>query len=268
MKNIKLLIFTLLTVIIIPNAHGVTMPVKGGTNCGGGEWMDVTTGLVGCEAYYKARYASTLETFNYIFPAKYSYSPRSQFLNGEQYNITIETHNQNGDNVGGARLSVIECDTGYVLKSLNCIKEITNTGCSADLNGNPCSASSGNKFQIEKDYISKTLSFIRYYNSLSSQYTNMGAQWTHNYSAHLKFDLAKGIVGSYQGHRSLAIFKKVSNEWVDDSGTNLHLQENGNLWELQKNNDTIEMYNQDGQLVSYQLRNGVVYQLEYIVEPE
>ena len=94
--------------------------------------------------------------------------------------------------------------------------------------GNPINIGNGNKYQKEKDFVTRSifpLSFVRHYNSLADENTSMGAHWRTNY------------------HRSITKFKEKKGKkapWVAE--VNRH---NGKTYQFRQSADGLWMGDPD-----------------------
>ncbi|MCW8932841.1 MAG: DUF6531 domain-containing protein, partial [Gammaproteobacteria bacterium] len=120
-------------------------------------------------------------------------------------------------------------------------------------NGNPCDASTGNKFQIETDYTSTTLNFIRYYNSINQSASVLGNQWSHQYLTSLSINHAMQLK-RHDG--KILTFSYVAGSWKSDADITETLTQLGSNWEYKTNNDSIQSYNNIGQLLTETTRDG------------
>ncbi|MCW8929463.1 MAG: DUF6531 domain-containing protein [Gammaproteobacteria bacterium] len=126
--------------------------------------------------------------------------------------------------------------------------------------GNPCDASTGNKFQTETDYNSNTLNFIRYYNSLFENQSVLGKQWTHNL---LSFLTINNTIEAHRSNGKVLEFNNETGSWVSDADITDTLTPVGSHWEYKTNNDSIETYNENGQLLTEKTRDGKITTYTY-----
>ncbi len=137
--------------------------------------------------------------------------------------------------------------------------------------GNPCNASTGNKFQVEVDYQSNSLGFIRYYNSFTDSQSTLGNQWRHSYHGSLTID---DRIKVNRPDGKILEYKNLSDVWTPDADIKDTLTSVNTNWEYKTTDHTIETYNSDGQLLKietidrritqYHYNNG---QLELITDP-
>lgn len=151
------------------------------------------------------------------------------------------------------------CPTGYEkdLSTLLCVAPTVQKTLGKPnpqtCDGNPCDASTGNKFQTEFDYSSASLSFVRYYNSFFESQSILGKQWIHQYLASLT--IAETIKVNRQDGKVLEFINE-GNNWKSGADITETLTQVGTLWEFKTNNDAIETYNGAGQLLSIETRDG------------
>lgn len=132
--------------------------------------------------------------------------------------------------------------------------------CNNSTDGNPCDASTGNKFQTESDYQSNTLNFVRYYNSLHNVQSILGKQWTHHYLASIS--IGETIqVNRYDG--KVLEFTNASGNWTSDADISETLTQVSSYWEFKTANDAIELYNNAGQLIKITTRDEKVTTYAY-----
>ena len=130
--------------------------------------------------------------------------------------------------------------------------------------GNPIVVATGNKFQTEVDYQSQRpfgLSFTRVYNSTAySVDTGIGTKWRHGYARRVAATGTNTLV--YRSNGQAFVFNYDGNEWIGDvdiSDTLVEvLDDAGNRtgWHYTDNNDTVESYNNAGQLIKLTNRTG------------
>jgi YD repeat-containing protein len=139
--------------------------------------------------------------------------------------------------------------------------------------GNPINASSGNKFQRERDFIgvgSVDLRFERIYNShWSAQSGSVGAHWRSNFDRSLLINGNVPVVRAYRPNGQLVVFKKINSEWRAEAEiTSVLRQLNTSAvphatWSLTADNDDIEYYDRIGRLIQISARGGQFQRLEY-----
>jgi hypothetical protein len=64
-------------------------------------------------------------------------------------------------------------------------------GCEKPMEGNPCNVATGNKYEVETDFVGTgpfPLIFERHYNSSNGvELAQLGGQWRHTYDRHIRF---------------------------------------------------------------------------------
>ncbi len=140
-------------------------------------------------------------------------------------------------------------------------------GC---IEGNPINAATGNKFEVETDFIGAPqtgLALTRYYNSLGMNAGVFGLGWTSTW--HRGLTVSGGAVTSTRadGHQE-TFTKNASGAWVPDpdvTDTLSPVPATGTQtgWKLTTAADTAEYYTLSGQLISLVTRAGLVTTLAY-----
>lgn len=156
--------------------------------------------------------------------------------------------------------------------------------CPADLAedhyGNPVSPLTGNKFQVETDFVGQgpfPLELRRYYNSLTAYSTssipvvpkdNLGNAWRHTYSRSLAFVEGTETSNVYilRETGKTLFFEGSAGSWqVTDSRPEQLSQETGGdsfVWKLRLPGGTLETYDDTGRLVDIE-RSGLHQTLAY-----
>jgi YD repeat-containing protein len=169
------------------------------------------------------------------------------------------------------------------------------TGCTADALGNPCSITTGNKFQVETDWSQPNglLSVKRTYNSLYAQEVikpSTSQPWTHNYSLHLniwRYDDEGQLTNALDGNQlSGLVWGSISrpdgkNTYISrlyndstiagntgwfigrDQSAKLIRNMDGTWSYLQLKSGTEEIYNTAGRLIKIKYRGGQFVTLTY-----
>jgi len=130
--------------------------------------------------------------------------------------------------------------------------------------GNPVDASTGDKFQMETDYVSPTLNLTRYYHSaILESFHSLGVGWTHNYAARLWITngLPRGLDRPNGYHDPLLSISSTS--YISQSGTSIHVQQSGSNWIAYLGDGSEEVYNSAGLLVQLIAPNGQTTALNY-----
>ncbi|MBA2484438.1 MAG: RHS repeat protein, partial [Nitrosomonas sp.] len=133
--------------------------------------------------------------------------------------------------------------------------------------GNPIHAGTGNKYAMESDYISSSLSFIRHYNSQQNKLDrNAGTQWRNTYSRQLKFSQSDTLFAAFAERQdgSTLFFTLENDLWIGDEDISAQLFElpDGN-WQLITSDDATEYYDIDGKLLAIINRDGRTKTLTY-----
>lgn len=139
-------------------------------------------------------------------------------------------------------------------------KKVLGQICGENSVANPCDASSGNKFQTEVDYQSDNFSFIRYYNSLFYTESALGKQWTHDYLASLTIN---NTINVRRSDGKVLAFHEEAGSWVSDADITETLTPAGSNWEYKTSNDTVETYNNIGQLLTVTTRDNKITTYSY-----
>ena len=136
---------------------------------------------------------------------------------------------------------------------------------------NPINITTGNKHQIETDYVDAALSgltFKRIYNSLSvysdstSAYSDdnyMGIYWRHNYSQQFNIQGSEVVVSRSNGRK--LTFTEQGSEFVSDADITTSLNKTYTAsvhdgWEYHPSSTVTETYNLNGQLTAIQKADG------------
>jgi len=151
-------------------------------------------------------------------------------------------------------------------------------GCTG--NGtNPIQTSSGNKHQVETDFIGSgpfPLRFVRTYNSdriPDVAPAPLGGAWTHNYASRILGYPSSGsppvdTAVAYRGDGRVLKFTLSGGVWQPDPDVSerLSVALDGSAvigWTLTTNNDEVETYDGEGRLLSIQNRGGLIQTLSY-----
>jgi len=186
----------------------------------------------------------------------------------------------NGQVFSAQTLSCI-CPSGkqWNIISSSCIAGSKNFGnqCSAMV-GNPINAGFGNKFQLEKDYVSTqgNLALNRSYNSMAKPVAansgsivaqHWGSNWLGVYDRTLIFsDYLGSMVSVVRPDGRLLDFSNSGSGWVAndlDVNDKLTVLAGGGWQYYESSTDTTETYNKSAQLLSIKARNGFTQTLTY-----
>ncbi|MBT9520770.1 MAG: RHS repeat protein, partial [Dechloromonas sp.] len=148
-----------------------------------------------------------------------------------------------------------------------------NLGCNGEFEGNPCNAGTGNKFQVERDYIGSgpfALSFMRYYNGGQVERADLGDKWRHSFSRSIAY-ASNGVTSSATLKRpdgSQYSYSPQGGGWVSDQDVVGKLYKISNGWIYLDSNNNTELYDSDGLLINTINRNGVSFSLSYAPFPK
>lgn len=136
--------------------------------------------------------------------------------------------------------------------------------------GNPCDPSTGNKFQIEDDYLGSgpfPLRFSRIYNSQAGAAgSNLGFNWRHNYSAFVALHQVQGGLSTVYARRAdgrTIHFTLQGSTWLPDADVTERLEQLPDGWKLTTNQDEVETYDTSGKLISFVNRAGLTQTFTY-----
>jgi RHS repeat-associated protein len=162
-----------------------------------------------------------------------------------------------------------------------CTDTCCDSGCG---NGsNPIQTASGNKHQVETDFIGSgpfPLRFTRTYDSKRTWLNDaapIGIGWTHSYLAHIAVMPAQGSstlseAVVYRPDGRILRFNLSGSTWVSDPDVSekLNVATSGGDYvsaTFTTNNDEVETYDQLGRLASIKQRGGLVQTLNYTTGP-
>jgi len=152
-----------------------------------------------------------------------------------------------------------------------------NLACSASagapifLCGNPINPATGNKFQVETDYLSPPnthLELRRYYNSAGINAIGLGALWRSSYDRSVYRGTGSKLAQVIRGDGRVDSFWLNNGVWAGDSDVTttlspVPLSGTQTAWQVVTEDDTIEIYNLAGQLILITSRGGLVTTLGY-----
>lgn len=132
--------------------------------------------------------------------------------------------------------------------------------------GNPVNPFTGNKYQIETDYVGAGTyppRFERYYNSNTGIGSGrIGAKWRHTYDRSVSVSGASATVFRPDGKR--LVFTQSGMDWVAPADVMDRLTQTETGWTYTAApNDEVEIYDVSGRLVSIANRAGVAHTLGY-----
>lgn len=148
-----------------------------------------------------------------------------------------------------------------------CLATQKNAGSKCDgstpnaMEGNPCDAGTGNKFQTEVDFESSFLRFERYYNSLfDTSAGSIGKHWSHRYSSSLVIGPNKIEIKRPTGQA--LVFDKAA--LTSDPDVFDTLKPVGSNWEYKTTDNTVETYDSTGKLIALRRLDGLTTTLGYV----
>jgi RHS repeat-associated protein len=148
--------------------------------------------------------------------------------------------------------------------------------CDVCTNGtNPINTASGNKYEKETDYVGTgpfPLRFERTYSyntSAANTPTPMGVGWSHNYSNYVvAYASVPGStldrVRAYRADGRMLTFSLNGSSWQADADVTERLVTSGTGWQLTTADDAVEIYDDEGRLLSITARGGYTQTLSYI----
>ncbi|HTT40132.1 MAG TPA: DUF6531 domain-containing protein, partial [Burkholderiales bacterium] len=131
--------------------------------------------------------------------------------------------------------------------------------------GNPINAATGNKYQIETDYVGAgvhPLIFQRYYNSATGFSTGViGAHWRHSYERSIIWRGNTAVVMRPDGKQY--VFRQSGPDWVGDPDVMDSLSRTDSSWTYTTApSNEVETYDASGQLMSISDRAGITQRLD------
>jgi RHS repeat-associated protein len=148
-----------------------------------------------------------------------------------------------------------------------------NLGCSgAAFCGNPINAATGNKFQVETDYVggaNTQVEFRRYYNSMGTLGSSaVGQMWHNTYDRSVQNIQGRSYALVTRADGRIDQFRLQNSTWIPDAdvtSTLTGLPSGGiqTFWQVVTADDTTEIYNLAGQLLSITTRAGLTTTLAY-----
>lgn len=147
--------------------------------------------------------------------------------------------------------------------------------------GNPVNVATGNKYQVERDYIGAgafPLEYVRRYNSRAQHVPGAGPwylsrlpMWRGSYDKAVLFNAHQAFpaVDVYREDGRIIRFKPVGGAWKSDADVNLTLTQHVDTggattgWTVTTENDLREEYNAAGSLLSQSDRGGITHTVSY-----
>ena len=114
--------------------------------------------------------------------------------------------------------------------------------------GEPINVGTGNLYSQVSDYSTvgtNQLVFTRYYNSLASSTTALGANWRSNFDRYLNIVSATSMMAERADGQQLS-FTLVNGAWTTDSDLDVKLANSGLTWTLTDRDDSVETYTANG----------------------
>jgi len=145
--------------------------------------------------------------------------------------------------------------------------------CPKTCDGNPINAATGNKFQVETDFVGAPhtgLEIRRFYNSQNSTETTLGIGWRSTWQQSITTTAEQNVVQVTRDDGRVERFtKNADGEWQADPDVTNQLiavvdgnnQQTG--WQLLTPDDTTEVFSLDGRLTSISNRAGLTTSLSY-----
>jgi RHS repeat-associated protein len=137
------------------------------------------------------------------------------------------------------------------------------------LEGNPCDPATGNKIQVEVDYVGSgpfPLRFVRTYNWRSQGLGgNLGPKWRHNYDRRLIVNETLDGIGVFRDDGAVVKFQRDGASWTADADVTDKLEELAvGGWTLTSSGgDLVETYDAAGKLLAITNRAGLTQTLSY-----
>jgi len=116
--------------------------------------------------------------------------------------------------------------------------------------GNPCELGSGNKFQVETDFVGGEgiPSFVRTYTS--SQWNDpsgLGIGWQHNHGQYLEIKAGR-VINAHRGDGRVTTYTKIGALWTADADVKAALTQDASGYSLALPDGTVERYALVGKL--------------------
>ncbi len=148
------------------------------------------------------------------------------------------------------------------------VASLDNLGeCNPCMKGNPINAATGNKFQVEEDFVGgphMLLALRRFYNSQDTTATSFGVGWRSTWHRTLKQVNATTITATRADGRVETYIKNTAGLWLSEPDvTNRLTPVSGGGWKLTDKDDNVESYTATGRLASITTRAGLVTTLSY-----
>jgi RHS repeat-associated protein len=176
------------------------------------------------------------------------------------------------DSASGSLIPVTVTVSGANSPSSPSQTDTNNLGdCRCTGEGNPINSATGNKFQVETDFVGAAhtgLELRRYYNSQDTTSTPFGANWHSTWYRAIASPDSNTAKVTREDGRSDTFTKNASGVWTPQPNVTSKLSAvmNGSTpigWKLVTTEDDTELYNLDGQLLSVTNRAGRITTLAY-----
>jgi RHS repeat-associated protein len=152
------------------------------------------------------------------------------------------------------------------LKNLgDCTCDVANSGVAE---GNPIDAGTGNKYQVETDFVGGAatgLSLTRYYNSAASTGSGFGSNWLSTWHRGLSITGGGNTVAVTRadGRQDVFTYNGAGSPYLADLDVTSVFRVQSSGWQLTTADDTVEFYTSAGLLSTVTTRAGLVTSLTY-----
>ena len=190
--------------------------------------------------------------YQFVIDSQYRVTPQSQCCSGASFLFTYDptakplpAHRAEGKNAGAP--------------------------CAGECVGDPVNAATGNHYELATDYVGAgvfPLRFDRHYNSsLGARSRRAGWRWNHTYERSVVEDGTSAAVLRETGR--VVYFEEVGGAWIGDADVPDRLErlvDPGGQpvgWTYVDDNDSVEIYDNNGALLSITTREGFIQSLTY-----
>ena len=200
------------------------------------------------------------EPFSYQFSAGISNTNNS-------FSYTLYSTNNVSQKATGTlqASSIVISGVDRTLKDLGAC--YCNPSSPATAEGDPIDAGTGNKFQAETDFTggpSTGLSLVRYYNSADPKSSTFGAKWRSTWHRSLTVQSSTAaVVATRADGRQYAFWRNNGGSYTSDPDVTTTLKPSSNGWLLAAPDDSVEMYDFAGTLLSVKTRASQTTTLSY-----
>ncbi|MBL4761318.1 MAG: VCBS repeat-containing protein [Gammaproteobacteria bacterium] len=226
----------------------------------GGDFTDMVTGYVKSQALglVTAGLADKMGggyTANMIASGSISYATGGKFIDGIK---------------GFVVSSGLQAAHGYMTGEAPLQQE--SGGGSCPRTGAPIEISNGRKFLNITDIKTGRLVFTRHYNSFAKTNSSIDGVWRHGFERSLQFSSNEQSPGEYfedsaptvtavRADGQITIFTLENNQWQSTKA--ITLVEHNNQWFISNEDNSVEVYNLDGQLQRIEFLGGYTQTLTY-----